>query len=588
MTNEIVSNEYELSLCEYHIKSLDKNKIQELFPKAVQLSRLPLENYDNLNFIYNEISKKYSFSQIQAIIRKNDCILPLMIIACDRADKNSMKDKNFIDNVIKFFDIENKKYKSLLKSSNFHRIINEYYNPLEKKLNDKDLRDYLSLLCKNGYSDGLFIVKQLFQNSFEKYTSVIEEQNNNINQKKNEEKYIVSTLCNDEFFKNLNDKVLSAWDKNSSKNFIDLLRNCVGRDQIDLYKKFCKNYKKQINDLELLRKEINAYKKNKKEARSIFKKEEDLYFQYFFEMINNQIFYDKDFNIDEIQQTFIQMCQNLWNCLGKYGEDEVEIYNQIKNSLDGVIPGLLYYSQNYVPKDNTKSRYYQYCRLNSLYQSFYKFTSDENIKIQILTDYENSSLAPIPFEIIEDGLDMNKFSNLKDRKLIIRCIEKIYEKIKECKFLDSCDNDLIQIRLTDINLKAIYHSLDLPEDVREYAFNWYFSKEDDVSKKIDFCWKIIEELDKKQKRSLMACDNRIYSKCRDFLIDKAKDDDIRYYLKSFINSSESKGLIIDFVVGYSSYDTSFSGEKEKYKSNLRTRDPDIDFDVSISSAWKNR
>ena len=71
MINEIVSNEYELSLCEYHIKSLDKNKIQELFPKAVQLSRLPLENYDNLNFIYNEISKKYSFSQIQAIIRKN-------------------------------------------------------------------------------------------------------------------------------------------------------------------------------------------------------------------------------------------------------------------------------------------------------------------------------------------------------------------------------------------------------------------------------------------------------------------------------------------------------------------------------------
>lgn len=583
----------DLSITDYCLTSVKNNEesLVKLFPSKKRNNCIKFDS-NNLEEIYNCIEQNYNFKSIQAIIRKNAVALPLMYIAIDRADKSALNDKNFKDNVTAFFDLESGKYKSLLKSSNFDKIIDEYYNPRGKKLSDKDFENCLTLFCNNGYSESKSIVKSLFDKDFSFYTSCIEQKNNEITDCENYKKQMLDIILDECETDEIKKRLSSAFE-NTNKKFLDALKDITGKNQLNDYKKFCKVYVKQINAIDVKNREIANFQKIKKDARDLFKKHESLYFKYFNNVINNQIFSDDYFNIDEIQQTFIQMCQNLWNVIGKYGKDEEEIYEHIKNSLDNVIPSLLDFAKSSV-FDSDKT-YRSYCKLNSLYQSFYKFTSDENIKIKIVTDYKDSTFAPIPFEIIEDGLDVNKFNNNKtDRKIFIKCVEKLYIKLKRIeKSNPKIDNEFLTDRLKHINTKATY-DMTLPEDVREAAFRWYFdleldtSEEKYVSEKKEFCWKIIEALDRIDPSKLKPCDNRTYYLCRDFLIKYETNPEIENYLNSFINSSASKGLIVDFVVGYAKYNETFSNEKTEYKYKLKAQDIDIDFDVDISSEWKNR
>lgn len=567
--------------CEDEIRN-SKDKLEKIFSSKKKNKYIWWES--GLEKSCNDLeSCGYKPLEIQKIIRKNKEALPLLVILIDRADKSLLKDKDFIDNVNNFFDLADGKYKSLLKSSHFNRILDEYYNPRAGKITNKDLELYLSLLCKNGYSDGLTTVRALFNDSFSKYTKIIEDCENKIkNEKFNRDSYF-TTMFEDEQFAELKESAKKAYCKEDVK-FMDSLKSFLGKDKATQYKNFCKQWNQQIKNIDSCNKKISELKKCKKIARDEFKIREELYFSYFRDIINNQIFSDENFSIDNIQYTFIQMCEDLWSILGKY-DDEEEIYTLIRNSLDNVIPCLLDYSK-IVMKNNVYS-YSQYCRLNRLYQSFYRFTSDEEVKIKIVTDYVNSEFAPIPFEIIEDGLNIEKFSNLKDRKLIVKCIEKIYRRLHKLEEnIINKNEDFLTNRLSDINLKAIY-DMQLPEDVRECAFEWFFDDEscDEASKK-KFCWKVIEELDKKE--NLSPCDSRNYKCSYDFLVLNEEDSEIENYLTSIMKSDGSNGLIVDFVSNYSTYKPSFSGEKEKYKNKLKERNIEKDFDVSYTSIWDER
>ena len=575
------SNKSLKDFCEDEIRN-SKDKLEKIFSSKKKNKYIWWES--GLEKSCNDLeSCGYKPLEIQKIIRKNKEALPLLVILIDRADKSLLKDKDFIDNVNNFFDLADGKYKSLLKSSHFNRILDEYYNPRAGKITNKDLELYLSLLCKNGYSDGLTTVRVLFNDSFSKYTKKIEDCENQIKNEENNRKSFFDAMFTEADFANLKDSARQAFCK-EDVNFKDALKSLIGKDKFDHYNKFCKQWKNQIKNIDSCNKKISELKKCKKIARDEFKIREELYFSYFRDIINNQIFSDENFSIDNIQYTFIQMCEDLWSILGKY-DDEEEIYTLIRNSLDNVIPCLLDYSK-IVMKNNAYS-YSQYCRLNRLYQSFYRFTSDEEVKIKIVTDYVNSEFAPIPFEIIEDGLNIEKFSNLKDRKLIVKCIEKIYRRLHKLEEnIINKNEDFLTNRLSDINLKAIY-DMQLPEDVRECAFEWFFDDEscDEASKK-KFCWKVIEELDKKE--NLSPCDSRNYKCSYDFLVLNEEDSEIENYLTSIMKSDGSNGLIVDFVSNYSTYKPSFSGEKEKYKNKLKVRNIKKDFDVSYTSIWDER
>ncbi len=567
-----------------------------------QLVEYVINTPSDLYDLRNKLLDNYRFKNLQKIIANNSkSLIPLMYVLFEKADCKSLSDKNFKHNYNEFFNFNNVEYKCLLRNSDLCTLFNKYKTKNEKIMqkNPDEEHNFLIMVAKNGYSEDFKLVKDLFTSNFKTYNEVVETQMGEIKRLEEQIESIVTAQFTGEFLSKFQNGIIETLNvqRESSKNIAQVLNDFVNKNNdLKSYKDINKIVRETASKISRVRKEENSHRKLQMQARNSFINREQYYFEYFDTIIRKQVFYES-FPLDDLENTFIDMCDKLWNILDKYPEEK-DVYNSIKNNLDSIIPALLEESTRIAQNAacNPKTFYSQYCRLDSIYQRLYKYTSKEDTKIKILEMYANNDTAPIPFEIISDALDIGKFSNLapEARAIVIPCIEKRYKKLIEGEG-EVHGKDSLTFRLYQINRMAICNT-ELAYDVRNKAFRWYFDYENDKEKKFTFCWELIEVLDELDPSLRTPLDNNIYGDCRRFLICYESDVNLRNKLLALMQSPKSTGLISDFVYGFAQFggnDASFGmimGEygKQKKTTDIMIRWNKSEWDERNALVWKKK
>ena len=427
-------------------------------------------------------------------------------------------------------------------------------------------RKCIRMMALNGYYESFHKIKNEFDESFRNFKV---RYNAKVNEKKRLEEEIERLQAN-----RLVDspELRKLFLENASKysndhNFLqDLIGRTVDNKIVSADSKAYKLSKQILGETSQRRSQINLCLKEQDRLVEKFKGEIQSYFAFFNQVTEKQAlredFREKDFN-----ETFYIICKSLWNYLSEIDpKSQTELYKSIENALNSTTSNLI---QRFVTNSKSIVGYSEYLKFNQLFQELYKYTSDKEVKLDVLREYADSDVAPVPFAIIDDALNPEDFSNVDDsiRKAAVRCISIRYKKYFADESADSKRQNLLEI-LEDKNLAAVKNR-NLSSDVREYAFNWYASE--NSARKAEVFWNIVELLDGIEGAEMLPLENKIYTECRKYLIQNATDDEIKKNLCALMKNSRSKGLICDFVAGFSHTPAGlgdFRDEKNNYERRI--------------------
>lgn len=489
---------------------LPNNKIEiakQTFPKE-------LKNCNEANFekLLKKIPITKFYKTISEISENKENALSLV-----PSKFNDIKIVHFNKSVIRitiqeFFNINQEPIKNI----NFNDELTNFL-----KEHNKDAASFgqcLTLLAHNGHDEGAKYVKTVFEANFIKFKNSLDELNNRISTEE-ENLQNISTVEPD----------------NNSK--IKILINTISEILINKHNNKTESKKakirKKIGDLESQKGNlINNYS-------PFFEQIIDFYNHFIQRRLS-----DNDFDKNVLTETFLRICDDLY----KFSEDEEKQNigdSSIQKTLDSIIPSLIrsfskVETGNQNLQQSQDSRKDLYIKLNIIYQDLFKFTSCIDSKIALLKAYINNPDFPIVRYIIDDALKSN--TNLKDdnKAFVIDYIEQKYKQIQE-------NNNEFDLEYLERQNSAFIKNTNFPKEIRKKAFNWYFNSEIiDNDKKNEFCWEIIDFIDKLD--SLYDY-SEIYNKCEEYLIINETEDKILENLQEFMNSDESKGRIDSFING---------------------------------------
>ena len=514
---------------------LPNNKIEiakQTFPKE-------LKNCNEANFekLLKKIPITKFYKTISEISENKESALSLVPLKFSDIKIVHFNNNNsfIIATIQEFFD----KYQKPIKDINFN---NELTNFLKKHKNiiNKDAALFgqcLTLLAHNGHDEGAKYVYTVFKANYIKFKNSFEELNNRIS---TEEENI--------------QKMSTVEPDNNSK--IKILINTISKILINAHnnntesKKAKKREKK--GDLESQKGNlINNYS-------PFFEQIIDFYNHFIQRRLSNN-----DFDKNVLTETFLRICDELY----EFSENEEKQNigdSSIQKTLDSIIPSLIrsfskVETGNQNLQQSQDSRKDLYFKLNRIYQDLFNFTSCIDTKIALLNAYINNPDFPIVRYIIDDALESN--TNLKDdnKAFVIDYIEQKYKQIQE-------NNNEFDLEYLERQNSAFIKNTNFPKEIRKKAFNWYFNSEIiDNDKKNEFCWEIIDFIDKLD--SLYDY-NEIYNECEKYLIINETQDKILEKLQEFMDSDESNGRIVTFINGVFDNipDNNFSATAVKYKN----------------------
>lgn len=523
---------------------LSNNKIEiakQTFPKE-------LKNCNEANFekLLKKIPITKFYKTISEISENKESALSLV-----PSKFSDIKIVNFKDSVIRttiqeFFNINQEPIKNINFNDELTNFLKEH-----KNINNKDAASFgqcLTLLAHNGHDEGAKYVKTIFEANFIKFNNSLDELNNRISTEE-ENLQNISTVEPD----------------NNSK--IKILINTICKILINKHNNNTESKKAKI------RKKIGVLESQKDNLINNYSPFFEQIIDFYNHFIQRRLS-DNDFNNSVLTETFLRICEDLY----KFSKDEEKQNigdSSIQKTLDSIIPSLI----QSISKVKTDSRKNLYIKLNIIYQDLFKFTSCIDTKMALLNAYINNPDFPIVRYIIDDALN-NKI-NLQDKNktLVINYIEKKYKQIHDN---DEFDQDLDYLKEQN---SAFIKNTNFPENIRKKAFNWYFNSEIiDNDKKNEFCWEIIDFIDKLD--SLYDY-NEIYDKCEEYLIINETEDKILKNLEKLMDSAVSNGRIVPFINGVYFYiqDNNFTTTADKYKTNLGIEET---FHKYNRKAWKAR
>lgn len=449
-------------------------------------------------------------------------------------------------------------YHEITRNPNFNNTLTNF---LEKHKNNINKKPYLfeqclTLLAYNGHEESVNYVKSLFKNEYNKFNKI----NTTLTEKISNET---------EHLNHLSQKIKPV--KVGKDKKLGPERDQRQEKDADKYNKKRTKKNKPIMD-RITKNEIIKKNKLRDFISSI-----ELIIHFYSLFIQNRLL-DDNFDVHILDNTFLEICRNLHDLSNTENLQNIA-NNSIQEKLNSIIPDLITAFLNAKQKNKNSQRAYtpgHLIKLDHLYQNLFKYTSDIETKKHLLNAYKNENY-PIAQYIIEDAL--NNEINLQDenKDFIIDYIEHKYTQIPK---------EDIKTHLIKQNSKFITNT-NFPENIRKKAFYWYFNSEIiDNDKKTDFCWKIIEFIDKQN--NLDSCYSEIYEKCEKHIIKYEKEDkEIISKLKILMNNIESKGHIVSLINGafFNTNDTVFGNKATEYKQKLKINESFSTFD---RNSWEER
>lgn len=522
---------------------LPNNKIEiakQTFPKE-------LKNCNEANFekLLKKIPITKFYKTISKISENKEKALSLV-----PSKFNDIKIVHFKKSVIRttiqdFFYNNQKPIKNINFNDELTNFLKEHKNIINK---DAALfKQCLTLLAHNGHDEGARYVKTVFEAKFIKFEDSIDELNNRISTEKE------------------NLQKITTVEPRLRNPFIEIINNGINND-IERKKATKRN---KIGDLESQKGNLII------NYRPFFEQIIDFYNNFIQRRLS-----DNDFDTSVLTESFLRICDHLYNFSEKEKKQNIGD-SSIQKTLDSIIPSLIQSfskveTENQNLQQSQDSRKDLYFKLYIIYQDLFKFTSCIDTKEALLRAYINNPDFPIVRYIIDDALKSN--TNLEDenKDFVIDYIEQKYKQIQEINDLDY---------LTRKN-SAFITNTNFPENIRKKAFNWYFNSEIiDNDKKTNFCWEIIEFIDKQN--NLDSCYSEIYNDCEKYLIIHETQDNILEKLKILMNSAVSKGHIVPFISGvfHKIQNNYFSLTATEYTNNLGINAP---FSTYNAEPWKER